>query len=309
VCQCQCPSVANCLCGTTFNTNTCACSAFPTHPCGLTYNTATCSFVIPSCPLSCQTYNQTAGVCACSNPTCLAGQQFFTYSANGFCTCYYVIEHCRVYAQNTNPATSTTFPLLCTICDFLYTPSNNGFNCNNVAYYYVSMYSGSGQAAGSVIGLSWTGYWIYQIGASSTALGTLFLTKQESIDSFYATLQFGYYWQVNFYSSYNFYTIHTNFYDTLGNVLLPPFYISWLNNNLQIIVGFTQNTTINNTSGQNIPTNDLFFSFTNGNYIDATHTLWSICDPSGSLWISPSFTFTNQAARATVGFGVTVGHY
>jgi hypothetical protein len=172
------------------------------------------------------------------------------------------------------------------------------------------MYSGNGQAQGSTAGLVFTGYWIYQIGTSSTSLGTMFLTLQENLEAFYLSTEFGFYWQLNYYSAYGFYSIHTNFYDAVGNYLLPPFYLSWLNNQLQIIVGFTQNLTINTTTGVNIPTNDLFFRFLDINYIDATHTLFSITDPTSTYFINPQFTFTtNFAARATVGCGVTIGHY
>jgi hypothetical protein len=296
------------LCGTTFNTNTCACSAFPTHPCGLTFNTATCSFNIPSCPLSCQTYDQAK--CSCTDPTCLNGQQFFTYTADNFCTCYYVIEKCRTYTRNTDPTTLVNFPIKCSICEFTYVPSSTGFNCDYVPRWFVSSYTGNGQAAGSTAGLAWNGYWVYQSGATATTLGSFFLSLREDIETFYSTLSYGFQWQINYYAAYGFYSIHTFFIDNAGRTLMPPFYFSTLNNQLQIVVGFTQNQTVINTQGNNIPTNDLFFLFSNGNYIDATHTLWSISDRTGTFYISPQFTFTtNFASRATMGFGSSSGHY
>ncbi len=137
----------------------------------------------------------------------------------------------------------------------------------------------------------------------------MFLSLQENLEAFYSFSSYGFYWQLIFYTGYNFYSIHTYFTDAFGNALLPPFYLSVQNGRLLIIVGFTQNLTLNLT-GQNIPTNDLFFAFSEGNYVNANFTLFTLADFTNAYYLAPGLTLsTNYVNRATCGFGVIPGHF
>lgn len=83
-----------------------------------------CTFVEPPCP----NQNQSILVFGVpSAPQCICGQP---------------IENCLFYLRNPAPVISLYYPLVCGVCDFLYTPSSTGISCVLLEKYTVSFFTG-----------------------------------------------------------------------------------------------------------------------------------------------------------------------